>query len=948
MWDTIDEFGGGVSSGLPTDGDYNCVGVGDIDEDGNIDIVIGAEENYGSSGTKGLYACFGSGDGVWTQNTIKDTGSYASIEVKDCDNDGNNEVWACYQEYTNGVGAWEWTGSAFTTSGISSPHTSGAVSYVRIANISGKGGLDMVVASQNGMRYYEGNGASPISWTQYSTGLSTNGFFTGMDLTDLNNDGLLDIAAGQYGDGILLYQQSSAGRSWTDVSSTLPSVENSGRILGFVAGDVNGDGNTDLIYSRRTAPNGMFMLLGNGGGPSGNDLRWTYVNSSWTDQPDGTYYQMQLQDVDRDGDLDLLAPCEDYGLHLYLGNGADDPGLSFKWTEVTGKGLPANMKFFGGNYLDFDSDGDQDIAGCTWGNGAMMFRNNITQPENPTARAGKDMTIFLGNTTMLNGTGSSDAQDCPLGDIDGEILTYDWNLTSQPIGSTMTDADLFPSDDDATPSFAPTHAGNYTFTLGVADTDGHRSITEDSVRITVVLVNTAPTSDAGMDRTVHIGDNVTLDGSGSSDPEDPFELLTFAWEASPTNPASVVLSDNRSATPWFVVPSITGVYSFNLTVRDSLGAISDPDRIEVAVVLPPNQRPIANAGADIEAVANSTVTLNGSLSSDPDGMIANWSWECTTHPLLPLMGDDTAYPHFVPTRTGIYYFMLRVRDDRMEWSDPDTVTVDVSPDNYPPVANAGKNLSVHRNSTVVLNGSLSSDGDGSIIVWNWTWPTQPNITIEDADSPHPSFNASELGEAIFTLRVMDDDGLWSLPDTVKVTVVPEEEDITDPVENKPPTVDLIHPAGGTIINGTVRIAWTASDEDMDPLTVRMILYNAQGSPSSLFDGAMSVQYLDWNTSRHINGSYSIEIIVDDGEDEAFERSGTFQVRNEAPPANGTGDDPPIDPPIGPNDDDDDPLLVYLLFIGLVMLVVAILVITGIVMIVRNGSRSRDMDDWGEE
>lgn len=231
--DAIDDFGGGVSSGLPTTGDYNCVGVGDIDEDGNIDIVIGAEENYASSGTKGLYAFFGSGDGVWTQHTIKDTGSYASIEIKDCDNDGNNEVWACYQEYTNGVGAWEWTGSAFTTSGISSPHTSGAVSYIRIANISGNNGLDMAVASQNGMRYYEGNGASPISWTQYSTGLSTNGFFTGMDVTDLNNDGRLDIAAGQYGDGILLYQQSSAGRSWIDFSSSLPSVENSGRILGL-------------------------------------------------------------------------------------------------------------------------------------------------------------------------------------------------------------------------------------------------------------------------------------------------------------------------------------------------------------------------------------------------------------------------------------------------------------------------------------------------------------------------------------------------------------------------------------------------------------------------------------------------------------------------------------------------------------------------------------------
>ena len=119
--DILEDFGGGVSDGLPATGDYNCVGVGDIDNDGYQDIVIGAEENYGTLGTTGLYAYFGNGNGNWTRHTITDTGSYAAIEIRDVDNDGYNEVFAGYQENTNGIGAWEWNGTEFLTSGISSP-----------------------------------------------------------------------------------------------------------------------------------------------------------------------------------------------------------------------------------------------------------------------------------------------------------------------------------------------------------------------------------------------------------------------------------------------------------------------------------------------------------------------------------------------------------------------------------------------------------------------------------------------------------------------------------------------------------------------------------------------------------------------------------------------------------------------------------------------------------
>jgi len=149
--------------------------------------------------------------------------------------------------------------------------------------------------------------------------------------------------------------------------------------------------------------------------------------------------------VDNDGDLDLLAPKEQYGLYLFLGNGSSSPGLNFTWTDVNGKGLPTDMQFFGSNFLDYDNDGDLDIAACTWGDGIRVYQNNLTLPDIPIARAGGDQIVFIGNTVNLNGKGSYDPQDCPGGDSTGAILTYDWNITGQPGGSSLTDINLTPS-----------------------------------------------------------------------------------------------------------------------------------------------------------------------------------------------------------------------------------------------------------------------------------------------------------------------------------------------------------------------------------------------------------------------------------------------------------------------------------------------------------------------
>ena len=96
----------------------------------------------------------------------------------------------------------------------------------------------------------------------------------------------------------------------------------------------------------------------------------------------------------------------------------------------------------------------------------------------------------------------------------------------------------------------------------------------------VVTVNNAPTADAGADRTVNRGAIVTLDGSGSSDPDG--QPVTYGWTQ--TGGEAVTLSSASVMSPTFAAPSATGILTFTLSVTDSLG-LSDPTPDQVVIIV---------------------------------------------------------------------------------------------------------------------------------------------------------------------------------------------------------------------------------------------------------------------------------------------------------------------------------------------------------------------------
>ncbi|MBW2976066.1 hypothetical protein KY347_01320 [Candidatus Woesearchaeota archaeon] len=184
--------------------------------------------------------------------------------------------------------------------------------------------------------------------------------------------------------------------------------------------------------------------------------------------------------------------------------------------------------------------------------------------------------------------------------------------------------------------------------------------------------NTPPTADAGEDRSVVIGETMELEGSGSDAENDP---LTFAWSIifKPYS-SKAVLSESDIPNPYFT-PDVEGSYLFNLKVND--GKLnSKPDTVLYTAVKAGNNKPTANAGADIEAKVGEEVELQGS-GSDKDGDTIIFKWFIVSRPensKAILSNPNTQNPQFTPDAAGHYTIQL-ITDDGKEDSNPDTVGI---------------------------------------------------------------------------------------------------------------------------------------------------------------------------------------------------------------------------------------------------------------------------------
>jgi uncharacterized cupredoxin-like copper-binding protein len=274
--------------------------------------------------------------------------------------------------------------------------------------------------------------------------------------------------------------------------------------------------------------------------------------------------------------------------------------------------------------------------------------------------------------------------------------------------------------------------------------------------------NSAPEADAGPDQTVGVGDMVTLDGSGSTDPEGDPLSWSWAFNSRPSSSA-VALSDPSAVEPTFTV-DIPGSYEIRLVVDD--GELeSDPDTV---VVSTENSAPVADAGPDQTKQVGETVTLDGSGSSDVDGDALTYAWAFDTRPAgsTAAPSDPTEVgPTFVVDESGTYVVSLVVHDGTTD-SAPDTVTI--STENTAPVADAGPDQAVAVNALVTLDGSESSDVDDDTLTYAWSLtavPVTSAAVLSDTAAEKPTFTADLPGTYLAQL-IVNDGTVDSVADTV--------------------------------------------------------------------------------------------------------------------------------------------------------------------------------------
>ena len=382
------------------------------------------------------------------------------------------------------------------------------------------------------------------------------------------------------------------------------------------------------------------------------------------------------------------------------------------------------------------------LSGCG-GETATTTAATATTNAAPTANPGPSQNVLVGSVVNMDGSASKDS--------DGGTLTFKWALIGKPNGSAATLTNPgYPN-----PKFTADLAGNYVLSLVVNDGKIDSALT--SVSVTATTANAAPVANAGSNQNVTIGSTVTLDGTASSDANNDSLSYKWALQSKPIN-SSAAISSLTSAKPTFKA-DLAGTYVAILVVSD--GKASSEIAVVSVLASVANSAPVAKAGANQNVVVGTTITLDGTASSDANGDTLTYKWSLLykpTNSLASLTSASSSKPTFTADTVGTYVVSLVVNDGQVDSAAVSSTTVIAEVLNVAPVANAGPAQTVLINSTVTLTGAASTDANADKLTYKWVLTTKPTgsaASLSSATAVSPSFNADVEGVFVASLIVND-------------------------------------------------------------------------------------------------------------------------------------------------------------------------------------------------
>ena len=402
-------------------------------------------------------------------------------------------------------------------------------------------------------------------------------------------------------------------------------------------------------------------------------------------------------------------------------------------------------------------------------------------------------------------------------DLDGSITSWLWNF-----GDGYTSS-------QKNPSHKYTDNGTYNVTLNVTDDDGAKD-TEYKI---INVVNSPPIANFTYTPLYPTTANTIQFTDTSTDSDGT--IISWLWSFGDGNTSNIRNPQHQY--------DDDGMYNVTLNVTDNDGAQYEITKsINVS-----NVPPIVNfTYFPLNPTTSDTIQFND-ISIDFDGTIISWSWNFGDGNISSLQNASHKYAD-----DGVYTVTLNVTDDD---NASETKAVSISVSNVPPAANFSYLPTNPYTSDTIQFTDTSSDSDGLVISWFWSFGDDSTSTQQNATHKY-----SNNGNYTVILNVTDDDGAKN--DKIKLISV----------NNTPPVVSFHVEPINPEIHETVFFNSTSYDSDGTILNYTWDF----GDGNKSYIQKTTHQYTDY-------GTYLIKLNVTDDDGETNTTQETIVVSLNLPP-----------------------------------------------------------------
>jgi hypothetical protein len=341
---------------LPAAPGASAVAVGDLDGDGDPDLAAASADDASVR---------------WLDNTVGDASAWtahvafaaapgaSALAAADLDGDGDLDLAVA----SSTDATLRWLENAAGDASIWTPHVVFAAapgaSAVAAADLDRDGDLDLALASagDGDVRWLENTAGDASAWTAHLVfGLAPGA--AALSACDVDADGDPDLAVASQVDGKLRWLENAAGDASAWTPRTVLTVP--GALAAGIA-DVDGDGDADLVSA--SAGDDTVGWIENES-LHGSALYAAPVVIATGDFP----VQLVPGDVDRDGDLDLLAALEYENAVAWFENQGGSPPVLVRRTLDSALTFASQVEL-----ADLDRDGDLDAAAASEFSGLIVW-----------------------------------------------------------------------------------------------------------------------------------------------------------------------------------------------------------------------------------------------------------------------------------------------------------------------------------------------------------------------------------------------------------------------------------------------------------------------------------------------------------------------------------------------------------------------------------------------